>query len=89
MVDQQQQRLEALGPAERIINTLTTFSQHCVHNRTGICVKDPNSAIGVTWEPVIWKKEDDKKVVYKTVKSGKTFQQVKVGTMLTQKYLLL
>jgi hypothetical protein len=81
MVDQQQQRLEALGPAERVISTLTTFSQHCVHNRTGLVTKDPSSTIGVNWEPVIWKEEDKKKVVYKTVKTGKTYQQVKVGTM--------
>lgn len=38
MVDQQ--RIETLGPAERIVSTLTTYTDHAVHNRPGIVTKD-------------------------------------------------
>lgn len=39
-MDQQQQRVEALGPAERIIASLTTFTDHLVHNRTLLTERD-------------------------------------------------
>jgi hypothetical protein len=29
---QQQKRVEALGPAERIVQSLTTFTDHLMHN---------------------------------------------------------
>lgn len=81
MDQQQQKRVEALGPAERIVASLTTFTDHLVHNRPGIITKDPHSPTGVKWEPVIWKAEDGKKVVYKSVKVGKKTNRVRIGAM--------
>jgi hypothetical protein len=84
-MDQQQQqdveRLEALGPAERIIQTLTTFQDHIMHNRPGMVVPDGRTRIGMRWEPVIWKEEGGEKVVYRTVKVGKRSNHVRVGTL--------
>jgi hypothetical protein len=81
-VDQQQQkRLEALGPAERVVQSLLTFTDHLVHNRPGMIVKDKTSPVGVRWEQVIWKEEDGKKNVYKSVKAGKKISRILVGAM--------
>jgi len=81
-MDQQlQQRIEQLGPAERIVSTLTNFADHIVHNRPGMITKDPHATVGVKWEPVIWKEEEGKKVVYRSVKVGRKTERVKVGAM--------
>ena len=40
---------ENLGPAERIIQTLLPYSDHCVHNRPGAVLPDPTSPVGVKW----------------------------------------
>lgn len=81
MAPQAQNRLEQLGPAERIIQALTTVTSHAVHNRPGIVSRDPASPTGVKWEPVIWKKEGDLRVVYKTVQTGKKKTKARVGAM--------
>lgn len=81
MDQQQQKRVEALGPAERILSSLLTFTDHLVHNRPGMVSKDPSSPVGVKWEQVIWKEEDGKKNVYKAVKVGKKTSRVLVGAM--------
>lgn len=84
MVDHQQvdqERVEALGPAERIINTLTSFTDHVVHNRPGMVVKDGRTRIGVRWNPVTWKEEDGEKVVYQLQKRGRKNHKVRVGVM--------
>lgn len=73
-------RLEKLGPAERTVHALTTYTDHCVHNRPGYVVKD-TSAIGTTWTPCTWKLEDGKKVVYAKNKVGKKTVLAKVGTI--------
>jgi len=79
-------RLERLGPAERIINTLTTFTDHMVHNRPGI-VEKSTSKVGVDWTPASYKVEGEEgeKVVYKLieVKTGSKTQKtrVKVGVL--------
>ncbi len=54
---------ENLGPAERIINSLLTYTDH--HNRPGVVVKDARFAVGVRWDPVTHKVENDEKVVYR------------------------
>jgi hypothetical protein len=59
------QRLEALGPAERILSTLTRYTDHLVHNRPGLVVEDRRANIGVRWEHALWKLEGGQKVVYK------------------------
>lgn len=76
-----QQQRENLGAAERIINTLLTFNDHMVHNRTGMVEPAPATPIGVKWSPVTYREEDGKKVVYKLVKQGKKSVEVKVGTL--------
>lgn len=74
-------RLEKLGPAERTINTLTTYTDHCVHNRPGFVVKD-KSTIGTTWAPCTWKAEEGiGKVVYRKDKVGKKTTLTKVGVL--------
>jgi hypothetical protein len=75
-------RLEKLGPAERTINALTTYTDHCVHNRPGFVVKD-KSTIGTTWAPCTWKAEGDPiaKVVYRKDKVGKKTVEVKIGVL--------
>ena len=61
----------ALGPAERIIQTLLNPTDHMVHNRPGMITPDQRTKIGVRWEPVFYKEEDGKKVVYKKPKKQK------------------
>lgn len=81
-MDQQlQQRIEALGPAERIIQSLTTFTSHVVHNRPGMVTPNPNDVVGVSWTPVIWKKEGEEKVVYQSTKIGKNVTHSRVGIL--------
>jgi hypothetical protein len=83
-MDQQlQQRIEALGPAERIIQSLTTFTDHVVHNRPGMVTLAPGEGLplGVRWTPVIWKEEGKEKVVYQSSKVGKKVTHIRVGVL--------
>jgi hypothetical protein len=66
MQNQQQHRLETLGPAERTIQTLLTFSDHMVHNRSGVVVADATSPTGVRWYPATY--EGD--VVFRLDRAG-------------------
>lgn len=76
------QRVESLGPAERILQTLTTWSDHMVHNRPGVVVEDRRSPTGVRWVPATWKAEADGKVVYELVKGKKrTVHQQRLGLL--------
>jgi hypothetical protein len=45
-------RLEALGPAERIFHTLSTWTDHLVHHRPGLVCKQPGTATGIRWQAV-------------------------------------
>lgn len=74
-----QERVEALGPAERIIQTITLYTDHMVHNRPGLVVQDINQAIGVRWDQATWVKEGDVKKVYRTYKVGKKTRKTYVG----------
>lgn len=74
-------RLERLGPAERTVQTLTTFVDHMVHNRPGILTPAPQVNIGVQWEPVTWKQEGEEKVVYKLTKVGNKSTRTKIGCL--------
>lgn len=74
-------RIEALGPAERVISALTTFQDHMVHNRPGIVVPDGRTKIGVRWEQVTWKQENDDKVVYRVQKVGKKQTLTRLGVL--------
>jgi len=78
-------RLEALGPAERAINTLTTYSDHLVHNRPGIVVPDRRTPIGVRWDQATWVEEGEdgakQKVVYRLQKVGRGQQKTRLGVL--------
>ena len=73
---------DTLGPAEHIIQAILSHSDHMVHNRPGIVVEDARSTVGVRWDPVTHRVEDDKKVVYKLVKQGSKSTRVKLGDLL-------
>ena len=75
------ERLEALGPAETIIQTLTQFVDHGVHNRPGIVVRDTTSHTGVQWSPVSWKQEGEVKVVYRLDKVGSKSTRTRIGIL--------
>lgn len=68
-----------LGPAERIIQTLLTFTDHAVHNRPGMVVPAPGTATGKQWSPVTSKLEGADKVIYKLTKAGKKNIKTRVG----------
>ena len=75
-------RIEALGPAERIVEVVTSFQDHVYHGRCGIISPDARTRIGVRWEPVIWVQEGNDKVVYKVEKPphGKQIK-TRLGTL--------
>lgn len=45
---------EKLGPAEKILQTVLSFSDHMVHSRPGVALPDGTSPIGVSWSPVTY-----------------------------------
>lgn len=57
-------RLENLGPAERILQALLTHSDHLHHGRPGVCTTDPTNAIGVRWQPAVHRVEEGQTVIY-------------------------
>jgi hypothetical protein len=75
------QRVESLGPAERILQALLTHTDHCVHNRPGVVVEDASTATGSRWFPVTWRAEGSDRVVYRLEKAGKASQRVRIGTL--------
>lgn len=79
MVDARQ--IETLGPAERILQTLLTYSDHLYHNRPGMVTADGRTSTGVRWAPVTHKEEDGKKIVYRLDKVGRRTNRVKVGEL--------
>lgn len=72
---------ENLGPAERIIQTLLAYSDHMVHNRPGMVVRDASVVIGVRWAPVTHEVEGERKVVYRLDKMGKKTAKTRVGVL--------
>lgn len=72
-------RVEALGPAERIINAITQYTDHMVHNRPGMVFPDNRQKVGVRWEQATWIKEGEEKVVYRVQKVGKKQIRTKIG----------
>ncbi|NIT77351.1 MAG: hypothetical protein GWN58_23235 [Anaerolineae bacterium] len=72
-------RAEALGPAERIINSLTQHVDHMVHNRPGLVTNGRGGPIGVQWQQATWVKEGDQKIVYTVRKVGKKQHKTRVG----------
>lgn len=74
-------RLEALGAAERVVQTLLAHADHLVHNRPGMIVTDTGSPTGVRWSPVSHKVEGDEKVVYQLVRAGTKTNRVRAGVL--------
>src|SRR5262249_54467033 len=72
---------ERLGPTERIIRTLLSYSDHMVHNRPGIVRADGALEVGVRWEPVTHKVEKGNKVVYRLKKVGKKSVREALGVL--------
>jgi hypothetical protein len=73
---------ETLGPAETIIQSLLAYSDHMVHNRPGVVVTDARSKVGVRWDPVTHKVDDEGiKTVYRLGKVGKKQTRTAIGTM--------
>lgn len=81
--NQEQNRIEALGPAEKIIQTLMQHADHLYHGRPGIFVKNSTSVIGGEWFPVTHKQEGEQKVVYRQDKVGKGTRLVRLGVLGT------
>jgi len=76
---------EKLGPAEKILQTLLTHSDHMVHNRPGMVTPDARHTIGVRWIPVTHKEENGEKVVYELTKVGKKENKIRRGVMRADK----
>ena len=76
---------EKLGPAEKILQTLLTHSDHMVHNRPGMVTPDARHTVGVRWVPVTHKDENGAKVVYELSKVGKKTNKVRLGVMRADK----
>ncbi len=73
------QRVESLGPAERIIETLLTFSDHMVHNRPGVVVQDRSQPHGVRWSPATWRTVEGEKVYFRLDRKGKTTLETRLS----------
>ena len=74
-------RVEALGPAERIVQTLIGFTDHLVHNRPGVVTDDPQANIGVRWQAASWKEEEGVKKVYRLHKVGRKNMKTQLGVL--------
>jgi len=76
---------ENLGPAERIIASVLTYTDHLYHGRPGIVIEDKRTNVGVRWEPVTPKVEEingtKRTVIYKLSKSGKKTLKTKLGVI--------
>lgn len=74
---------EALGPAETIISTVLTYSDHMAHNRPGVIVPDPGSVVGVRWMPATYKvdKATGAKQVFRLDKVGKKTNRTLLGLL--------
>ncbi len=72
-------RVEALGPAERVLQTLLTWSDHLVHHRPGMVFQDPATPTGIRWVPVTTATEGADTVVYQLVRQGRTNTKVRLG----------
>lgn len=72
---------ETLGPAEVILQSILTYTDHLYHNRPGIVVADARQKVGIRWEPVTHKIEKDSKVVYRLTKAGKKTVRTRLGVM--------
>lgn len=80
---------EALGPAEKIIQTLLAYNDHMAHGRAGVIVPDTRFGTGVRWEPVTHKVENNVKIVYRLDKHGRKTVKTKIGVLHDDKSVRL
>lgn len=78
---------ENLGPAERILQTVLSYSDHAVHNRAGVVVPDHGSVVGVRWLPVTHVVERGDKIVYEMRKAGRRYTKIKLGKLHDDGYV--
>jgi hypothetical protein len=71
----------SLGPAEKLVQSLTPYTGHVYHGRPGLLYKDSSWEVGVRWEPAVVRKEGEQRVVYLQVKQGKKSTRVRVGVL--------
>ncbi len=76
-----QERIESLGPAEKIIQALTTWTDHIVHNRPGVVVKDETTKLGVRWSQATWQEKDGIKTAYMLSKTGRKVTKIELGKL--------
>lgn len=76
-------RLESLGPAERIVQSLITAGDHMVHNRCGAVVPDNTSAFGVKWQPATVREG----TVFWLGRQGKRTVEVRLGTLANDGFI--
>tara|TARA_Y100000310_G_scaffold340338_1_gene435729 strand:+ start:1359 stop:3272 length:1914 start_codon:yes stop_codon:yes gene_type:complete len=82
MADALQERIEGLGPAERIVQTLTTFTDHLFHGRPGLVTQDGRTRTGVRWESATKRKQEDGSWhVFLKTKAGKKTVEKLVGVL--------
>jgi hypothetical protein len=70
-----------MGSAERIVQMITGFVDHMIHNRPGMVSPDATALFGAKWVPVTHKLEEGQKVVYRCDKQGKKTARVRLGVM--------
>jgi hypothetical protein len=73
---------ENLGPAEHIIQTLLHHTDHLYHGRPGVVVPDRRTTVGVRWDPVTHKvQENGTKTVFRLTKVGRKNVRTPIGQM--------
>jgi hypothetical protein len=72
---------ENLGPAERIIQSVLTYTDHAVHNRPGIVVPDARTKVGVRWDYATYKVEGTEKIAYRITRDGKKTIKTRAGVL--------
>ena len=81
-------RVEALGPADRLIATLLTHAAHFFHGRPGIVSPSLGTPVGAVWESASYKEEGPEgqpkvKVAYFNRKVGTKTTKVRAGILQT------
>jgi hypothetical protein len=66
--------VENLGPAERIINSLLTYTDHLYHGRPGVITPDATLATGVRWQFATYVENNGVKTVYVLHDKGPTLK---------------
>ena len=71
---------EALGPAENIIRTLLSFTDHMTHSRPGVIFQDSSTVTGTKWVQANHRVINDEKVVFMQTR-GKNKGGTRVGVL--------